>query len=105
MEMMGDWPEVTAELDAEDKEEAGNVAVALAWRSIQNDIFLKGATELMNVMRSPDRFARWLSRQIINRTPFSGTASISDIAKSLGMPESTVKYLDIASFCACLLPL
>jgi|TARA_B100001939_G_scaffold153294_1_gene132425 hypothetical protein len=105
MEMMGDWPEVTAELDAEDKEEAGNVAVALAWRSIQNDIFLKGATELMNVMRSPDRFARWLSRQIINRTPFSGTASISDIAKSLGMPESTVKYLDIASLGASKIPI
>jgi len=105
MEMMGDWPEVTAELDAEDKEEAGNVAVALAWRSLQNDTFLKGATELMSVMRNPDRFARWMSRQIINRTPFSGRASVSDIAKSLGMPESTVKYLDIYSLGATKIPI
>tara|TARA_B000000609_G_scaffold156371_1_gene148816 strand:- start:4425 stop:8795 length:4371 start_codon:yes stop_codon:yes gene_type:complete len=105
MEMMGDWPEVTAELDAEDKEEAGNVAVALAWRSLQNDTFLKGATELMSVMRSPDRFARWMSRQIINRIPFSGRASVGDIAKSLGMPESTVKYLDIYSLGATKIPI
>lgn len=105
MEMMGDWPEVTAELDAEDKEEAGNVAVALAWRSLQNDTFLKGATELMSVMRDPDRFARWMSRQIINRIPFSGRASVSDIAKSLGMPESTVKYLDIYSLGATKIPI
>ena len=33
LEIMGDWPEVTAELDAEDKEEAGNVVLALTWRS------------------------------------------------------------------------
>jgi hypothetical protein len=105
MEMMGDWPEITAELDAEDKEEAGNIAVALAWRSLQNDTFLKGATELMSVMRSPDRFARWMSRQIINRIPFSGRASVSDIAKSLGMPESTVKYLDIYSLGATKIPI
>jgi len=105
MEMMGDWPEVTAELDAEDKEEAGNIAIALAWRSLQNDTFLKGATELMSVMRNPDRFARWMSRQIINRIPFSGRASVSDIAKSLGMPESTVKYLDIYSLGATKIPI
>jgi len=105
LEIMGDWPEVTAELDAEDKEEAGNIVLALTWRSLQNDIFLQGVTEFVDVFRNPDRFARWLGRQIINRTPFSGRASISDIAKSLGMPESTVKYLDIASLGATKIPI
>ncbi len=105
MEIMGDWPEVTAELDAEDKEEAGNVVLALTWRTLQNDTFLKGATEFINVFRHPDRAARWMGRQIINRIPFSGRASVSDIAKSLGMPESTVKYLDIASLGASKIPL
>ena len=46
-----------------------------------------------------------MGRQIINRIPFSGRASIEDIAKSLGMPESTVKYLDIASLGASKIPL
>ena len=105
MEIMGDWPEITAELDAEDKEEAGNIAIALAWRSLQNDTFLKGATELISVMRKPDRFARWMSRQIINRSPLPGRASVSDIAKTLGMPESTVKYLDIYSLGATKIPI
>ena len=105
LEIMGDWPEVTAELDAEDKEEAGNVVLALTWRSLQNDIFLQGVTEFVDVFRNPDRFARWMGRQIINRTPFSGRASIGDIAKSLGMPESTVKYLDIASLGATKIPI
>ena len=105
MEIMGDWPEITAELDAEDKEEAANVLIALGWRSVQNDTFLKGLTEFTNVFRNPDRFARWMSRQIINRTPFSGRASVSDIAKSLGMPESTVKYLDIYSLGATKIPI
>jgi len=105
LEIMGDWPEVTAELDAEDKEEAGNVVLALTWRSLQNDIFLQGVTEFVDVFRNPDRAARWMGRQIINRTPFSGRASIGDIAKSLGMPESTVKYLDIASLGATKIPI
>jgi len=105
LEIMGDWPEVTAELDAEDKEEAGNVLLALTWRSLQNDIFLQGVTEFVDVFRNPDRAARWMGRQIINRTPFSGRASIGDIAKSLGMPESTVKYLDIYSLGATEIPI
>ena len=103
---MGDYPDITAALDIEDVEEVGNIAIALASRQIKDDTFLKGVTEFMDMWSDPsgDKFARWLARQIMLRTT-PGFASVGDIARATGIPEGTVKYLDIATLGVSKIPI
>ena len=103
---MGDYPDLSAALDIEDVEEVGNIANALAFRQIKDDTFLKGITEFMDMWKDPsgDKFARWMARQIMLRTT-PGFASVGDIARATGIPEGTVKYLDIATLGVSKIPI
>ena len=96
LQVMGDWPDIVAALDVEDQEEAGSILVALARRQIKDAPFLGGLSEFLGMTDSADNFARYLARQVLLRTT-PGFASVEDIAKGLGMPESTVKYLGIGT--------
>ncbi len=96
LQVMGDFPDVIASLDIEDQEEAGSILVALARRQIQDAPFLGGLSEFLGMTDNADNFARYLARQVLLRTT-PGFASVEDIAKGLGMPESTVKYLGIGT--------
>ncbi len=103
---MGDYPDLSAALDIEDQQEVGNIANALAFRQIKDDTFLKGVTEFMDMWSDPsgDKFARWMARQIMLRTT-PGFASVGDIARATGIPEGTVKYLDIATLGVSKIPI
>ena len=96
LQVMGDWPDIVAALDVEDQEEAGSVLVALARRQIKDAPFLGGLSEFLGMTDNADNFARYLARQVLLRTT-PGFGSVEDIAKGLGMPESTVKYLGIGT--------